>query len=336
MPISLLDPGDRNVLRSKSVVYFQERFPRYDKLNFSLIGNTLVIQISNIQDLPVLIKACPKLLARASTSIGVAKIAIRLLKAIVFEYSLSHHATLEFNQQASIIKEGLERMSQAVATPTQENQEKTILRAETENGVTNTSFTDNGDELISITEITARTGIPEAGLSQYINLDGIKVYKLRGEILLPSGAIRPAIEGFYAWEASMKSSEALNLLVQQEIRISNESNASTSTTSTTTSTTSTDKKQVKGARASSNKPRAKYKLANDFKVSNSYGKTIASITEAQGKKSLECLQDIASSSVDGTAIIKKAALKYKNPEKAEKGLMQAAVELVNSQSQISQ
>lgn len=329
--ISKLDPGDRNILRSKSVVYFQERFPRYDKLNFTLIGNTLVIQISNLQDLPVLIKACPELLVRASTSIGVPKIAIRLLKAIVFEYSFgSCPRTLEFNQQASIIKKGLEQMSQAIAIPTPtQDQEKTILRAEIEND-TDTSSPSFTDELISLTEITARTGIPEAGLTQYINLDGIKAYKLRGEILLPSGAIRLAIEGFYAWEASMKSSEAINLLVQQEIQITNGTkNASNVNIKTEQVKQSEQTKQT-------NNKRAKYKLAPDFKVSNSYNKTITSIIEAQGKKSAEYLQDITSSSSDGIAIIKKAALKYKNPEKAEKGLIQAAVEIVNSQSQTSQ
>lgn len=331
--ISLLDPDDRKFLRSKSVDYLKERFPRYDNLNLSLIDNTLVIQITLQQDLPILIKACPKLLIRAQDAIGVARVGIKLKNAVVFQYSnfITCPMALEFNQQASIIKKGLEKMSQAIAaipetpTPTQIEQEKTP-RAEAD-GVDQSSFT---DELFSLTEITTRTGIPEAGLEQYINLDGIKSYRLRDEILLPRAAIRPAIEGFYIWEASIKSNEALSLLVQQEIPISNGNDSNSNAFRQQEPSTGT--KQAKQPKQG----RTKYKLANDFKVSNSYNKTIAALVEAQGKKSSECLQAIASNSVDGEAIVKKIALKYKNPAKAEKGLMKAAAELVNSQSQVSQ
>jgi hypothetical protein len=316
---SLLDPDDRKILRSKSLDYFKERYS-YKDFNLSLDKNTLTIHITKQQDLPQLIKSCPLIADKAILSIGASSVAINLNKKTVFTYRRTNFTSstgaLQFKQT---IKQGLESMSQAIAISPQEQKEENLPAITPQ------------DELVSMAEITARTEIPEENFAEFVSLGGIKAYKLRGEMLLPRGAVRTAIQSFYAWEADQKANNALNLLAKQEVQFADETEPQNNGTLQAT-VQATD--GTKKPRKSNSSPRAKYKLPADFKPSNAYAKALNAIIEAQGKKSSDFLNDVAGRTEDGLAIIKKAAAKYKNTEKAENGLLKAALEL-SSQSQNS-
>lgn len=308
---------DATILRQKAIFFFKNQVYLYKNLDLRLAGDRLNLVIKKQEELPNAIKSSKPLYDSARICLGITGVDVILGKTKIFSYSgsrMSSRTGVALQSIQESIKAGTRKMQTAMMTAT--------IEKNVEDSADIPANLLKHDELIPMAEIAARTGIKEKELEEYVCAESaIKIYRLRGEILIPGAIVRLAVEGYFAWTASREASNALAILAEQMNLSPNSKNPTSSEVAIPENPASTDGDKPKSGKKGG---KSAYKLPSDFKISNSYSRTIKQAVASQGNKEMQCLKDVADKTPEGLVFLEKLAAKHKNVSKAEFGLHEAA------------